>query len=421
MKLESKWLTSAPTQRLFAALPKDSARFVGGCVRNALLGEAVADYDIATTIEPIAVAKRLKAVGIAVHETGIAHGTLTAVVDGTVFEITTLRRDVSTDGRRATVAFTKDWAEDARRRDFTMNALYADVDGKIYDPTGQGLADIKARKIRFVGKAETRIEEDYLRILRFFRFNAWYAADKAMDADGLTACRELKAGLKTLSSERVWSEIKKLLCAPINSASGPFRTVNVMSVNGILETLLPEASNSEGLQLICALEEKRSLTPDPYLRLMAMSARDELAMARLCKRLKMSNKEKARLNHWAGDQTDLRPGLPDKETKIAIYTSGKQVAMDRAVIRSAGAINSKGGDPIESAGWWTLYETARDWQWPEFPVTGKDLIAIGIPHGEKLGKALAALKALWIRSGFKVEKPQLMVAAKMLFSPSNKG
>ncbi len=405
MKLKNNWLKSNETKRLFAALPKESARFVGGCVRNALLGEPLADYDIATTIEPRQVAKLLKAENISVHETGLAHGTLTAVVDGTVYEITTLRRDVSTDGRRATVEFTEDWTEDARRRDFTINALYVDLDGKIYDPTGQGLDDIKVRKIRFVGNARTRIEEDYLRILRFFRFNAWYSADKSMDADGLTACRELKAGLKTLSAERVWSEIKKLLSAPT-----PFRTVNVMSVNGILETLLPEASNSEGLQLICALEEKYALTPDPYVRLMAMSARDELAMARLCKRLKMSNKEKARLIYWAGDQTDLRPGLPDKETNIAIYTSGKQVAMDRAMIRSAGA-----DDPIESGAWWRLYVTARDWQWPEFPVTGKDLITLGIPHGEKLGKALAALKALWIRSGFKVEKAQLLTAAKMLF------
>ena len=418
MKLESKWLTSPETKRLFATLPKNSARFVGGCVRNALLGAPVADYDIATTLEPRQVAKRLKSANIAVHETGIAHGTLTAVVDGTVFEITTLRRDVSTDGRRATVEFTEDWAEDARRRDFTMNALYAGLDGEVYDPTGQGLDDIKVRKIRFVGNGQTRIKEDYLRILRFFRFNAWYGQDKAMDADGLTACRELKAGLKTLSAERVWSEIKKLLSAP-----APFRTVNVMSVNGILETLLPEASNAEGLQLICALEENKSLSPDPYLRLMAMSARDELTMARLCKRLKMSNKEKARLMYWAGDQTDLRPGLSDfgvsdsgmsgKDTQIAIYTAGKQVAMDRAVIRSAGA-----SDPIEAAAWWALYMTARDWEWPEFPVTGKDLISLGIPHGEKLGKALTALKALWIRSGFTVQKPQLLTTAKMLFLSS---
>ncbi|MBL4853915.1 MAG: CCA tRNA nucleotidyltransferase [Robiginitomaculum sp.] len=406
MKLDADknpWLGAQSTRKLFAALPDDSARFVGGCVRNALLGEPVADLDIATTLEPADVAKMLKQAGFAIHETGIAHGTLTVVCAGTVFEITTLRRDVSTDGRRATVAFTKDWNEDAHRRDFTVNALYADLDGQVYDPTGQGLADIKTRKIRFVGDAQTRIEEDYLRILRFFRFAAWYANDQALDKDGLAACRDLQAGLKTLSAERVWAEIKKLLSAPY-----PFRTVNVMLVGGILETLLPEASNAEGLQLLCELEAKKVLEPDPYLRLMAMSGRDELATARLCKRLKMSNKEKTRLMHWAGDQTKLTPDMPEKETEIALYTAGRQVALDRAVLRAAGA-----GDKMDA--WWHVYNKAKDWQWPSFPVTGKDLIALGIPHGPQLGKAMQALEALWIRSGFSVQKPQLLTAAKMLF------
>ena len=406
MKLDASknpWLCAEPTRKLFAALPDGSARFVGGCVRNALLGEPVADLDIATKLAPADVSKRLKTAGFAVHETGIAHGTLTVVCVGSVFEITSLRKDVSTDGRRATVAFTGDWSEDARRRDFTINALYADLDGQVYDPTGQGLEDIKQRKIRFVGKAETRIEEDYLRILRFFRFNAWYTHDKAMDKDGLKACRDLQAGLKTLSAERVWSEIKKLLSAP-----HPFRTVNVMLVSGILETLLPEASNAEGLQLLCALETKKNLAPDPYLRLMAMSGRDELAMARLCRRLKMSNKEKARLMHWAGDQTSLTPDMLEKETEIALYTAGRQVALDRAVLRAA-------GDAKQSAEWWLLYVAAKDWQKPEFPITAKDLIALGIAHGPALGKAMRALEALWIKSGFKVKKPQLLVAAKMLF------
>jgi len=400
---KNPWLGTKPTRKLFAALPAGSARFVGGCVRNALLGEPVADLDIATTLEPAEVAKRLKPAGFAVHETGIAHGTLTVVCAGTVFEITTLRRDVSTDGRRATVAFTKDWNEDAHRRDFTMNALYADVDGQIYDPIGQGLDDIKTRKIRFVGDAETRIEEDFLRILRFFRFNAWYAHDQALDKDGLAACRDLQAGLKTLSAERVWAELKKLLSAPY-----PFRTVQVMLVGGILETLLPEASNAEGLQYLCELEAKKGLEPDPYLRLMAMSARDELAMARLCKRLKMSNKEKIRLMHWAGDQTKLTPDMPEKDTEIAFYTAGRQVALDRAVLRAAGA-----GDGMSA--WWHVYNKAKIWQRPSFPVTGKDLIELGIPHGPALGKAMRALEALWIRSGFSVQKPQLLTAAKMLF------
>jgi len=321
-----------------------------------------------------------------------------------VLEITTLRRDVSTDGRRASVAFTKDWAQDAQRRDFTMNALYCDLDGKIYDPTGQGLDDIKARRIRFVGSARGRIEEDYLRLLRYFRFYAWYGQNAPMDKDALTACRELKTGLKGLSSERVWSETKKLLSAP-----APFRTVNTMLVNGILETLLPEASNSEGLQLLCGLEEQAGLAPDPYLRLMAMAARDEFAMAGLCRRLKMSNKEKARLMKWAGDQTALKPGLADKDLKIAIYKSGRQTAMDRAILRAAGA-----SDPIIRNEWLNIYKTAQDWDWPEFPITGKDLIAAGLPPGPKVGKAMMALEALWVRSGFNANKRALLAALAMI-------
>jgi len=399
-----KWLASKPALRVFDALPSNSARFVGGCVRNAILGAPVADYDIATTETPEKVMRALKGAGISVHETGISHGTITAVADKIVFEITTLRKDVTTDGRRATVEFSTDWNEDARRRDFTMNALYADPDGQIHDPTGQGVADAKARRIRFVDDAHSRIEEDYLRILRFFRFFAWYGEDTAMDKQGLDACRELKTGLKTLSAERIWSETKKLLAAP-----SPHRTVNVMLINGILETLLPEASNSEGLQRLIEIEPEAGVKPDPYLRLMAMAARDEFAIAGLCRRLKMSNAEKKRLVLWAADRTELAPGQPDKETKIMLYNAGRHVAMDRAVLRAAGA-----DDPIVRNGWLSVYDIARTWEWPEFPLSGKDIIKAGVPSGEKVGKALTALEALWVRSGFHADKKRLLAALTLI-------
>ncbi len=399
-----KWLATKPAQRVFAALGEDNTRFVGGCVRNALLGEPVADFDIATILEPKQVIAALKAANIAVHETGMAHGTVTAVADHVVFEITTLRCDVSTDGRRATVEFTKDWSEDAQRRDFTMNALYCSLDGQIYDPTGQGLADIKIKHIRFVGTPKARIEEDYLRILRYFRFHARYADNAVMDKDALSACRDLKAGLKQLSAERVWSELKKLLSAP-----NPYRTVNVMLINGVLETLLPEASNSEGLQLLCELEAEMDLSPDPYLRLMSLAARDEFATAGLTRRLKMSNKEKSRLLKWAGDRAALAPGLNDKDLKIEIYKAGRETAMDRAILRAAGA-----SDPILRNGWLNIYKTAQDWDWPKFPLAGKDLIAAGVSSGPKVGKALTALEALWIRSGFKAGKQALLAALAMI-------
>ncbi len=407
MKLDikkHKWLSMKPTKRVFAVLGEDHARFVGGCVRNALLGAPVADYDIATKHEPKQVINRLKEANIAVHETGMSHGTITAVADDVVFEITSLRRDVSTDGRHATVEFTKDWAEDAKRRDFTMNALYCDVHGEVFDPTCQGVDDIKKKRIRFVGTAKGRIEEDYLRILRFFRFHAWYADNAVMDKEALTACRELKRGMKQLSAERVWAELKKLLSAP-----RPHRTVNVMLINGVLEILLPEASNSEGLQLFTELEREMGLPPDPYLRLMSMAARDEFAVAGLARRLKMSNKEKSRLLTWASDRSALTPGLVDKNLKIEIYKAGRQTAMDRAVLRAAGA-----SDPILRNEWLNIYKTARDWDWPVFPLTGKDLIEAGTDSGPKLGKALAALEALWIRSGFNANKQALLAALTMI-------
>ncbi|MDA8708744.1 CCA tRNA nucleotidyltransferase [Hellea sp.] len=208
------WMRGDDVAAIFEALPKDSTRYVGGCVRNALMGIDVGDIDLATKLEPKAVAKALEAAKIKYVPTGIDHGTLTAVIGGKPFEITSLRKDVETDGRRAVVAFTQDWAEDAQRRDLTMNALYADRDGKVFDPTGQGMEDLNAMKFRFVGEAEARVKEDYLRILRFFRFLAWYGGEGKVDGAALKACRENRKGLKKLSAERVWSELKKLLSAP---------------------------------------------------------------------------------------------------------------------------------------------------------------------------------------------------------------
>ncbi len=407
MRLDPKdhtFLRAKGARRILAALPEGSTRFVGGCVRNALLGEPGGDIDMATQLRPDEVAKRMREAGIAVHETGLSHGTLTLVASGEVVEITTLRKDVSTDGRRATVSFTTDWALDAKRRDFTINALYADADGLIHDPTAQGLADIKARRVRFVGNPETRIREDYLRILRFFRFNAWYARDGALERAGLAACRNLQAGLEGLSAERVWAETKKLLAAP-----KPHRVVNLMLAGGILETLLPEASNVEGLGLLQKLEEEKALAPDSGTRLMALCARDEFLMARLCKRLKMSNREKTRFLRWAMDRAALAPAMSEKELAMTCYKSGRQTIMDRVLLRAAGA-----SDPVLKAGWWQNYQFAKAWEKPEFPLKGKDLIAAGFASGPKLGKTLQALEALWLRSNFTADKAKLLMAARLV-------
>ena len=397
------WLQSSALKTLFEAFPDGSLRFVGGCVRNALMGHPVSDIDLATQLEPDEMMAALDKAKIRYVETGVAHGTVTAVIKGTPYEITSLRKDIETDGRRAVVSFTKDWAVDALRRDLTVNALYADLSGQVFDPLGEGLDDIKAGRLRFAGEAAARITEDYLRLLRYFRFMAWYGGDAPFDKEALTASRELQSGLKKLSAERVWSELKKLLSAP-----DPTRAARVMFQQGILETLLPESSNADGLELYVKLEKREGLEPDPLARLMAMSAREPLQMALLAKRLKMSKAESARLRGWSDDDGVLDPYADDRSKLQAIYKSGKQVVIDRARLRAAGE-----PDVIKSAHWISLADLAADWTRPKFPLTGKDLQAAGVKAGPEMGRIMKALEALWIRSGFTVDKPKLLIALKM--------
>ena len=232
------WLEAAATRAVIAALEAAGgpgcARFVGGCVRNALIGQPVEDVDIATTLRPEETERAIRAAGLKAVPTGLAHGTVTAISGREPFEITTLRRDVSTDGRNATVAFTDDWAEDAGRRDFRLNALYADAGGQVFDPTGEGVADALAGRVVFVGDPATRIREDYLRILRFFRFFAWYGAGEP-DPAGLAACAALAPGMSRLSAERVSKELTRLLAAP-----DPRAAVTAMAATGVLARILPD-------------------------------------------------------------------------------------------------------------------------------------------------------------------------------------
>jgi len=235
---DHEWMTCPPVQAVIAALqagkpsdmPGPAVRFVGGCVRNALLGVKVDDVDVATPLEPQQVIAALEAAGLRAVPTGVAHGTVTAVADGYPVEVTSLRRDVETDGRRAVVAFTQDWTEDSGRRDFRLNAIYADPDGALFDPQ-DGVADVAARRIVFIGAAEDRIREDYLRILRFFRFRAWYGEGE-IDTDAMAACKALVKGMRDLSAERVWKELRKLLGAP-----NPVAALTDMAAAGVLEQI----------------------------------------------------------------------------------------------------------------------------------------------------------------------------------------
>lgn len=322
---KAPWLKNEALQRLLAALSADGegARIVGGAVRNALLGQEVSDLDIATTCVPDETIHRAQAAGFKTVPTGISHGTVTVVADKRPFEVTTLRADVETDGRHAAVAFGRDWQVDADRRDFTINALYVEADGTIVDLVG-GLADIESRTLRFIGDAEQRIREDYLRILRFFRFFAWYGHGRP-ESEGLKACARLKDGLAQLSAERIWSELKKMLAAP-----DPSRALLWMRQAGVLTAVLPE-SEKWGIDAIHGLvktEKELGWPADPLLRLASMIPPDAERIHAMAVRLKLSNQERERLEAWAGA---VLPNAEISEAGFAkrLYRSDRQGMMDR--------------------------------------------------------------------------------------------
>jgi poly(A) polymerase len=380
------------------ALTRDGgdARFVGGAVRNAILGEEVADIDIATPLPPQDVVERLQKAGFGAVPTGLEHGTITAVVRGRPFEVTTLRRDVSTDGRRATVAFTTDWAEDAARRDFTMNALYANAQGEIFDYVG-GLADLRARRVRFVGDPRTRIREDYLRILRLFRFHAWYGKGE-LDAEALAAAAEEKAGLKLLSGERVQKELLRLL-----AAKTPVPTLQAMQRVSILAEILPFDLQLERLARLVEIETANSRKPDSLLRLAALLPDDAKTARKLSGLLKLSNADKERLIEAAEADTRIEPSLAPREARKILYRLGKQCFRDQLLLRWSQARNGA-ADPR----WDKLLKLAESWKKPELPIDGRDVMAKGIDEGPKIGTTLRALEQEWIEADFAPDRRALL-------------
>ena len=375
------WLTASATRAVMAALAAaggpDCARFVGGCVRNALIGAPIDDIDIATTLTPDAVVAALKAAGLRSVPTGIEHGTVTGLSEHQPFEITTLRRDVSTDGRRATVAFTTDWAEDAGRRDFRLNALYADADGVILDPTGQGFDDAMAGRIVFVGQPEGRIREDYLRILRFYRFYAWYGRG-APDAAAVAACAALAEGVEQLSAERVSKELLKLLAAP-----DPRPAVRLMAEAGVLGRVLPPTD-------LTLFDAMTAVSPDPVLRLSALLPADPARTAEVARRLRLSNAQRDRLVEAVGGEVAL--GLTEPQARAMIYRDGRQAFEDRVMRAWA-----TGGEAEEAR---RLLALAQEWARPSLPVGGRDLARLGLKPGPETGRLLKAFEAGWIADDF---------------------
>ncbi|UNF39270.1 CCA tRNA nucleotidyltransferase [Bartonella krasnovii] len=401
------WLQQSDIQTLLRilSLEGEEARIVGGAVRNQLLRQPISDIDIATTCLPQQIITRVEEAGFKAIPTGVAFGTITVVAHSCSYEVTTLRSDIETDGRHAKVVFGRDWKKDAERRDFTINALYCDAAGNLYDDVG-GLSDIASRTVRFIGVAENRISEDYLRILRFFRFYAWYGAGRP-DVEGLRACVRLKHGLEKLSSERIWAEMKKLLLA-----SDPTRALLWMRQSRILSLIFPE-TEKWGIDAIHALvktEQALGWKIDPLLRLESLLPPNPVHLHEMAKRLRLSHKETTRLKEWA-ELEIISQNCSAHFVQKLIYFHGRQPVLDQLSLSVAAShvdTLEKSAALQKKENYLKLYQLVQEWQIPTFPINGNDLIKKGFSKGILLGQKLKELEMIWIESGFLMDRHALL-------------
>jgi poly(A) polymerase len=403
---QAPWLSSGPLPKLLDALNADGeeTRVVGGAVRNALLRMPVGEIDLATTAVPEEISRRAKKAGFHPVPTGIEHGTVTVVIDGKPFEVTTLREDVETDGRHARVHFGRDWKRDAERRDFTMNALSLKRDGTVVDFVG-GLKDLEARKVRFIGDAETRIREDYLRVLRFFRFHAGYGEGQ-MDREGLAACIRARGGLSTLSRERVRAELLKLIMA-----AHPVPTLAVMSEAGLLGAVLGGVPLLASYSNLMKVEAAAKLPKDAVRHLGALGVFIVEDADRLRERLRLANAEYDRLRSMGDCWWRISPQAGEQAAKALLYRIGAENFRDRAVIALA---RSQAKDNDQA--WLDLVSLPDRWTPPEFPLKAKDFIDRGVEKGPALGAALARAEAAWVEAGFPQDKVSLNLIAERAMS-----
>lgn len=372
-------------------------RFVGGAVRNEVLGLPVTDFDIATDAPPERTLALCRDAGLKAIPTGIEHGTVTIVVDREPVEVTTLRRDVETDGRRAVVAFTDDWEEDAARRDFTLNALYLDADGTLYDPTGSGIADARARRIRFVGDPEIRIREDVLRILRFFRFHAAYGRG-ALNPDGQAACAALAPSMARLSGERIWKELSRLLVA-----AGARDVLVSMAETGVARHLWDGPVDAGRAAALIDLEDRHGLAPDALRRLAAMVAEPDAAEA-VAERLRLSKAEARRLALALATPADAP--ADDRARRAAVYRHGAEAFADARLLQAARTGEDVAADLAVAAGWTP----------PAFPLGGVDVTGLGIPPGPRVGELLRRVEEWWIMGDFAADAESCRAALARLAS-----
>jgi poly(A) polymerase len=393
------WLNEGPLAKLLPVLDTDGeeARVVGGAVRNVLIGQEPGEIDVATTALPPEVIRRAGAAGFKPVPTGIEHGTVTVVVDHVGFEVTTLREDVETFGRHAVVRFGRDWRADALRRDFTINALSLSRDGAVHDYVG-GLADLDARRVRFIGDAATRIAEDYLRILRFFRFHAAYG-EGPPDREGLQACIRARDGLDRLSRERVRMELMKLLVAP-----HVVPTVAVMSEAGLLDPVLGGVPLLASLSNMTKVEHTCGLAPSAVRRLGALAVLIVEDAERLWQRLRLSNAEHERLASMGDRWWHVAPQAGEAAARALLYHLGPERYVDRVLIAWARS-PARDDDPQ----WLAMAKLPEHWTAPAFPLKAADLMTRGVPKGPRLGAALAAAEAAWIAADF--PRDQAAVAA----------
>ncbi len=378
--MKPDFLAQPELQEVLEVLGKANTRIVGGAVRDALMGRGVADIDLATTLPPQEVMERAKAAGFAAIPTGVQHGTVTVVVRGKVFEVTTLRRDETTDGRHAVVAFGQDWKEDAHRRDFTINALYRDAEGRIYDYV-DGLKDIEKRRVRFIGEAQTRIREDYLRILRFFRFHA-VCGEGELDRAGLAACAKEKDGLRTISRERVRHEFLKIL-----TAATAVQVVEAMQETGILDLVLPQADTATWKRLRECEAQSHTL-PDAMRGLAALTLQSSHTPADVARLLRLSGDEKKQLEKLS------KPGFANNENSIMfkekLYRLGQDFSSHVLLAAAAGNLPQ----------WREALNFQKINLIPTFSLYGKDILNQGIPSGPHIGVILKKAESLWIAEGF---------------------
>jgi len=396
------WTDIPGVRAVVWALGRKHVRFVGGCVRDFLLGRPNLDVDMATPLAPEETMRRLQAAHIRVKPIGIEHGTVVALTSTGQFEITTLRRDVETDGRRATVAFTTDWVEDALRRDFTINAFSVDPDGKLYDPCG-GLADLEAGIVRFIGDPDERIREDVLRLLRFFRFAAWYGRGP-LHPQSLAAAARAAGQLDILSGERLSAELHRLLAAP-----DPGTAVEAMAANDILRSLTPLPIRPRPLAAYIALESSRGFEPRPVSRLAAMLPGPADAYAVLAERLRFSKAETRRLAALARPLPAL--GNDEAEARRHLYRTG-----DRERFRQCALLAAAEGDTGDLD---LRLRVANEWPWPQLPVSGLDLIELGVKPGPHIGEILRLVEDWWVRRDFTPDRTACLAAVQKSLDSSN--